>query len=114
MTELKSNRSFEWPSAENRHGLIANVAEGSVFNNENLKRNFSFEASKARKLIYNLLRDMPTEKVYQDSNRNTLTFYYKLLLIKLLYSMFIGEAPATLLYLTNEPWTAYVRRSNNL
>ena len=99
MTELKSNRSFEWPSAENRHGLIANVAKGSVFNNENLKRNFSFEASKAGKLIC----DMPTEKVYQDSNRNTLTFYYKLLLIKLLYSMFIGEAPATLSYLTNEP-----------
>ena len=82
---------------------IAKVAKGSVFNNENLKRNFSFEASKARKLIYNLPRDMPTEKVYQDSNRNTLTFYYKLLLIKLLYSMFIGEAPATRSYLTNEP-----------
>ena len=56
---------------------IANVAKGSVFNNENLKKNFSFEASKARKVIYNLLRDMPTEKVYQDSNWNTLTFYYR-------------------------------------
>ena len=93
---------------------IANVAKGSVFNNENLKRNFSFEASKARKLIYNLPRDMPTEKVYQHLNWNTLTFYYKLWLIKLLHSVFIGEAPATLSYLTNEPWTAYLRRSNKL
>ena len=57
---------------------LAKVAKGSVFNNENFKRKLIFEASKARKLIYNLLRDMPTEKVYQDSNRNTLTFYYKL------------------------------------
>ena len=57
---------------------LAKVAKGSVFNNENLKRNLSFEASKARKPIYNLLRDMPTERVYQDSNQNTLTFYYKL------------------------------------
>ena len=93
---------------------IANVAKGSVFNNENLKRNFSFEASKARKLIYNLPRDMPTEKVYQHLNWNTLTFYYKLWFIKLLHSVFIGEAPATLSYLTNEPWTTYLRRSNNL
>ena len=44
-----------------------------------------------------------------------LTFYYKLRLIKLLHSLFIGEAPAALSYLTNKPCTAYnVRRSNNI
>ena len=60
------------------NGVVVRKSSIRKLPNENLKRNLSFEASKARKLIYNLLRDMPTEKVYQDSNRNTLTFYYKL------------------------------------
>ena len=50
-----------------------------------------------------------------DSNWNTLTFYYKLRLIKLFHSVFIGEAPAALSYLTNKPRTAYnLRRCNNV
>jgi len=66
-------------------------------------------------MIYNLPRDMPTAKVCRHSNWNTLTLYYKLRLIKLLHSVFIGEAPTTLSYLTNKPSTAYnLRRSNNI
>ena len=58
---------------------------------------------------------MPTDEVYRHSNWNTLTFYYKLRLIKLFHSVFIGEAPAALSYLTNKPCTAYnFRRSNDI
>ena len=58
---------------------------------------------------------MPTDEVYRHSNWNTLTFYYKLRLIKLLHSVFTGEAPAALSYLVNKPCTAYnLRRSNNI
>ena len=60
-------------------------------------------------------RDMLTDEVYRHSKRNTLTCYYKLPLIKLLHSVFIGEAPAALSYLTNKPCTAFnFRRSNNI
>ena len=39
----------------------------------------------------------------------------KLRLIKLFHSVFIGEAPAALSYLTNKPRTVYhLRRSNNV
>ena len=44
-------------------------------------------------------------EVYRHSNWNTLTLYYKLPLIKLLHSVFIGEAPTALSYLTNKPCT---------
>jgi len=56
------------------------------------------------------------KEVYRHSNWNTLTFYCKLRLIKLLHiSVFIGEAPAALSYSTNKPCTAYnFRRSNNI
>ena len=48
-------------------------------------------------------------------NWNTLTFFYKLRLIKLLHSVLTGEKPAALSYLTNKPCTAYnFRRSNNI
>ena len=58
---------------------------------------------------------MPTEEVYRHSNCTTLTLSYKLRLIKLLHSVFIGEAPAVLSYLTNKPCTAYnFRGSNNI
>ena len=70
---------------------------------------------RAARIIYNLPRDMPTAEVYRHSNWNTLTLYYKLRLIKLLHSVFIGEAPTALSYLTNKPCTAYnLRRSNNI
>ena len=63
----------------------------------------------------NLPHDTPTDEVYLHSNWNTLTFYYKLRLSKLFHSVFIGEAPAALSYLTNKPRTAYnFRRSNNV
>ena len=69
---------------------------------------------RAARIIYNLPRDMATEEVYRHSNWNTLTLYYKLRLIKLLHSVFLGEAPAALSYLTNKPCTAYnFRRSSN-
>ena len=68
----------------------------------------------AARIMNNLPRDMLTEEVYRHSNWNTLTLYYKLRLIKLLHSVFIGEAPAALSYLTNKPCTAYnFRRSSN-
>ena len=51
---------------------------------------------RANRIIYNLPRDIPTEEVYRQSNWNTLTLYYKLQLIKLLHSVFIGEAPTAL------------------
>ena len=58
---------------------------------------------------------MPTDEVYRNSNWNTITFYYKLRLIKLFYSVFTGEAPAALSYLVNKPFTGYnLRRSNNI
>ena len=41
------------------------------------------------RIIYNLPRDMPTDEVYRHSNWNTLTFYYKLRLIK--HISFLGE-----------------------
>ena len=70
---------------------------------------------RAARIIYDLPRDMPTDEVYRYSNWNTLTFYYKLRLIKLLHSVFTAEAPAALSYLVNKPWTAYnLRRSNNI
>ena len=68
----------------------------------------------AARIMNNLPRDMLTEEVYRHSNWNTLTLYYKLRLIKLLHSVFLGEAPAALSYLTNKPCTAYnFRRSSN-
>ena len=68
----------------------------------------------AARIMNHLPRDMLTEEVYRHSNWNTLTLYYKLRLIKLLHSVFIGEAPAALSYLTNKPCTAYnFRRSSN-
>ena len=70
---------------------------------------------RAARITYNLPRDMPTEEVCRHSNWNTLTLYYKLRLIKLLHSVFKGEAPTALSYLTNKPGTAYnFRRSNNI
>ena len=70
---------------------------------------------RAARIIYNLPRDMATEEVYRHSNWNTLALYYKLRLIKLLHSVFIGEAPTALSYLTNKTCTAYnFRRSNNI
>ena len=62
------------------------------------------------RVIYNLpARDMRTGEVYRRSKLHTLTFYsYKLRLIKMLHSVFIGEAnSAALSYLTNKPCKAY-------
>ena len=70
---------------------------------------------RAARIIYNLPHDTPTEDVHRQSNWNTLIFYYKFRLIQLFHSVFTGEAPAALSYLTNKPCTAYnFRRSNNI
>ena len=70
---------------------------------------------RAARIIYNLPRDMPTKEVYRHSYWTTLSLYYKLRLIKVLHSVFIGEAPAVLSFLTNKPCTAYnFRESNNI
>ena len=70
---------------------------------------------RAARIIYNSPRDMPTLEVYRHSNWNTLTLYYKLRLIKLLHSVFIGQAPMALSYVTNKSCTAYNwGRSNNI
>ena len=53
---------------------------------------------RASRIICNLPRDMPTDEVYRYSNWNTLTFCSKLLLLKLLNSVFMGEAPAAFSY----------------
>ena len=65
--------------------------------------------------LYTTCSEICLPTVHRHSNWNTLTLYYKLRLIKLLHSVFIGEAPTALSYLTNKPCTAYnFRRSNNI
>ena len=44
---------------------IADVAKGSVINNENLGRNFNFGASKASKLSYSYMQNVLYLIVYQ-------------------------------------------------
>lgn len=46
-------------------------------------------------------------EVYRYSKLNTLTYQCKLRLIKLFHSVFKGEAPAALSYLTNTPCMAF-------
>ena len=83
--------------------------------NTDLLQSLELLHRRAARIIYNLPYDMHTNEVYRQSNWNTLAFYYKLRLIKLFHSVFIGEAPAALLYLANKPCTAYsFRRSNNI
>ena len=53
---------------------------------------------RAARIIYNLPRDMPSADVYQHSKWDTLSYLYKLWLIKLYYKVFSGEAPAALAY----------------
>ena len=63
------------------------------------------------RVIYNLPRARHAYwhgEVCRRSKLHTLTFYsYKLQLIKMLHSVFIGEAPAALSYLTNKPCKTY-------
>ena len=61
----------------------------------------------AARVIYNLHRDMPAAEVYRYSKLNTLTYQCKFRLIKLFHSVFKGEAPAALSYLTNTPCMTY-------
>ena len=44
---------------------IADIAKGSVINNENLERNFNFGASKASKLSYSYIQNILYLIVYQ-------------------------------------------------
>ena len=65
--------------------------------------------------LYTTYSEICLPTVHRHSNWNTLTLYYKLRLTKLLHSVFIGEKPTNLSYLTNKPCTAYnFRRSNNI
>jgi len=50
---------------------------------------------------------MPNAEVYRHSHWNTLTLCYKLRLIELLHSVFTGEAPTAVSYLTNKHCTVY-------
>ena len=75
--------------------------------NTDLLQSLELLHRRAARIIYNLPQDTPTDEVYRHSNWNTLIFYYKLRLIKVVHSVFIGEAPAALSYLTNKPCTAY-------
>ena len=102
-----------------KHRFVCSVLYGPVVwggcPNAELLHSLEVLHRRAARIIYNLPRDMPTEEVYRHSNWNTLTLYHKLRLIKLLHSVFIGEAPTALSYLTNKPCTAYnFRRSNNI
>ena len=74
--------------------------------NADLLNSLEILRRRAARVIHNLPRDMPTDEVYQHWKWNTFFFYYKLRLSKLLHSVFIGEAPAALSYLTNKPCTA--------
>ena len=99
--------------------ILPSVLYGLVIwggcSNSDLLQSLELLHRRAARVIYNLPHDTPTDEVYRHSNWNTLTFYYKLRLIKLFHSVFIGEAPAALSYLTNKPRTAYnLRRSNNV
>ena len=69
--------------------------------NTDLLQSLELLHRRAARIISNLPHDTPTDEVYRHSNWNTLTFYYKLRLIKLFHSVFIGEAPAALSYLKN-------------
>ena len=83
--------------------------------NTDLLQSLELLHRRAARTIYNLPHDTPTDEVYRHSYWNTLIFYYKLRLIKLFHSTFIGEAPAPLSYLRNKPCTAYnFRRNNNI
>ena len=83
--------------------------------NTDLLQSLEILHRRAARIIYNLPRDMPTDEVYRHSNWNTLTFNYKLRLIKLFHSVIVGEVSAALSYLTNKPCTANnFRRSNNI
>ena len=80
--------------------------------NTDLLQSLELLHRRAARIIYNLPHDTTTDEVYRHSNWNTLNFYYKFRLIKLFHSVFIGEAPAALSFLTNKPCTAYnFRRS---
>lgn len=68
----------------------------------------------AARVIYNLHRDMPAAEVYWYSKLNTLTYQCKLRLIKLFHSVFKGEAPAALSYLTNTPCMAFNTATTSL
>ena len=99
--------------------ILPSVLYGQVVwggcSNTDLLQSLELLHRRAARIIYNLPHDTPTDEVYRQSNWNTLTFYYKLRLIKLFHSVFIGEAPTALSYLTNKPRTAYyLRRSNNV
>ena len=82
--------------------------------NSDLLQSLELLHRRATRVIYSLPHDTPTDEVYRHSNWNTLTFYYKLRLIKLFHSVFIGEVPAALPYLTNKPRTAYNLRRSSL
>ena len=95
--------------------LFGLVVWGGCSNIDDLLQSLELLHRRAAKIIYNLPHDTPTDEVHRHSNWDTLTFYYKLRLIKLFHSVFIGEAPAALSYLTNKPRTAYnLRRCNNV
>ena len=83
--------------------------------NADLLESLEIQHRRVATIINNLPRDTPTIEVYRHSNWNTITFYYKLRVIKLLHSVFIGKAPKALSHLTNKPCTAYnFRRRNNI
>ena len=83
--------------------------------NTDLLQSLEILHRRAARIIYNLPRDMPTDEVYRHSNWNTLTFNYKLRLLKWFHSVIIGEVSAALSYLISKPCTANnFRRSNNI
>ena len=53
--------------------------------NSDLLQSLELLHRRAARVIYNLPHDTPTDEVYRHSNWNTLTFYYKLRLIKLFH-----------------------------
>ena len=66
------------------------------------------------RVIYNVHRDMPAAEVYWYSKLNTLTYQCKLRFIKLFHSVFKGEAPAALSYLTNTPCMTFNTATTSL
>ena len=97
--------------------ILRSVLYGQVVwggcSNTDLPQSLELLHRRAARIIYKLPHDTPTDKVDRQSNWNTLTFCYKLRLIKLFHNVFIGEAPAALSYLTNKPRTVIVPRFNS-
>ena len=57
---------------------------------------------RAARMIYNLPYDMPSADVYRHSNWSTLSYMYKVGVIKLFYKVYSDDAPRPCIILLRE------------